>query len=88
MKFGYICVVIGVCGFLVSILGMVFLNLIYIRGIVAMPFLALFGVWLIRRAKYQCYLKSIREWAKNNPEEATKWLEESKKNDIALDKVK
>ena len=50
----------------------------YARGIVVSPALIAFGIYLIRQGKRNRYLSSIRQWARDNPNEAQTWLGEHK----------
>lgn len=77
MKLGIFCIVVGIIGTIINIIGVFNCGWGYLRGIIFMPSVMLFGIYLIKRHKHLQYLQSMKKWAKENPEEASKWLNQN-----------
>ena len=73
MKLGIFCIVAGIIGFAINVIGIIYWQWGYLRGIIFMPLLALFGLYLTRRAKRKKYLDLVKEWSRENPSEAAEW---------------
>jgi len=70
MRFGYFCLVSGMAS-LIATIWMLTNGTMFLHGFIVFLFLSLFGLYLVRRGRR---LDAIQRWAKNNPEEAIKWL--------------
>ena len=77
MKLGWVCIIAGI-GSLVASVVMLMNGTVFARGFVIFAILTLFGLYLIRRARRRAeYLEAARRWARENPEDARKWLNET-----------
>lgn len=74
MKFGWFCMIAGAVSILTT-LYMLVNGTVFARGILVGLGLIIFGGYLVRRARYR---EDIKRWARDNPEEARRWLEATK----------
>lgn len=71
MRLGAICALAGVVS-LVATIWMLANGTMFLHGFIVFLFLALFGLYLIKRSRQ---LTDIKRWAKEHPEEAKAWLD-------------
>jgi hypothetical protein len=78
MKLGTLFVVLGSLSF-VALLVMAGQGHLYVRGFVGAAGTVGFGLHLISRARRKkALLKAVKDWARDNPEAARRWLEEQR----------